>query len=523
MSTEEYGNSIKAAKDFLLRGRCEKQHLHFTRLFFKHRQGANFIVNFHHLIFADAVDRVIQGKAKNIVINVPPGSSKTEEVVINFIARGLALNPFSRFLHLSYSDTLASLNSQTARDIVTSDEFQSFWPLEICNDDSAKARWNVMVDGKKAGGCYATSLNGQVTGFRAGRMVPGFQGAILIDDPLKPEDAYSKPKRDAANRRLISTVKSRRANPDTPVVLIMQRLAEEDPTGFIKAGNLDELGEWEFITIPALIDDKYVEANKAFITPNIEALIDRKVRDKDGRFSYWPYKEPLDTLVKMESGAHQDKEGSRMSRFVFAGQYQQNPVALGGNLMRGEWFTRYKIKPRIKQRKIFVDTAQKTKERNDYSVFECWGEGFDGKIYLLDLLRGKWEAPELEKRALAFWAKHAALDVDEWGTLRSMNVEDKASGTGLIQSIKSKGKFPVIAIQRNIDKLTRVMDGIPHIEMGSVCIPEDAPYVNDFVLECEAFTADDTHAHDDQIDPMLDAIVEMLSNKNKLKLWENLA
>ena len=93
--------------------------------------------------------------------------------VINFIARGLAINPNSRFLHITSGDDLALLNSQTARDIVQSDEYQALWPLQIADDAKAKKRWNVIVDGKKAGGVYAVSLGGQITGFRAGHMAPG--------------------------------------------------------------------------------------------------------------------------------------------------------------------------------------------------------------------------------------------------------------------------------------------------------------------------------------------------------------
>lgn len=527
IDSEDQDRQLKLA---IIREKCEADHLFFTRYFFKARNGFKFKVNWHHLVFARVVERVMTGKTKNVLINVPPGSSKTEEVVINFIARGIALNKYSRFLHLSYSDTLAALNSQTARDIVQSDEFQELWPIEVSDDDRAKSRWNILDEkGNKAGGCYAVALGGQVTGFRAGRMVEGFQGAILIDDPLKPEDAYSKVKRDSANKVLQTTVKSRKANPETPIVVIMQRLAENDPTGFIKEGNLNEVGEWEVITIPALIDEKYIqEYALTFLSPDIIEMIDGQDQDEQGRFSYWPYKEPLATLLQMEQGSHKDKDGARTSKLVFAGQYMQAPKPIGGNLIKGEWFKRYAVLPKIIERYIFADTAQKTKEHNDFSVFECWGQGDDGCIYLLDLLRGKWEAPELLKRARAFWEKHKGMawEYNNLGPLRKMYVEDKSSGTGLIQQLKSGDKhfppIPVEGIERNVDKVSRVIDASTYIEAGVVGIPEAAPYVNDFVNECEGFTPTMTHDHDDQIDPMVDAIDKLLSNKNKLRQWENL-
>nr|WP_254452791.1 phage terminase large subunit [Roseicella sp. DB1501] len=214
----------------------------------------------------------------------------------------------------------------------------------------------------------------------------------------------------------------------------------------------------------------------------------------------------------MERGAASDKEGNRISRFVFASQYQQSPVALGGNLIRGSWFQRGPI-PKIVHRTIYADTAQKTGERNDYSVFECWGKGEDGKIYLLDMIRGKWEAPDLKRAAIDFWIKQKGLP-EAAGVLRQMKVEDKASGTGLIQDLKRGGSgqpsIPIVGIERHKDKLTRVMDVTAYIEAGCVCLPMSAAWANDFIAECEAFTADDSHAHDDQIDPMCDAISDML-------------
>jgi len=499
---------IRAEKRRRLRERLEADHLEFTKYFFKVRQGLEFRVNWHHVLIAEKVQAVIDGAVKNLVINVPPGSSKTEEVVINLIARGLALNARARFLHISYSDDLALLNSDTAREIVRSAEYQELWSREIADDADSKKRWNVQHEGRKAGGVYATSLGGQITGFRAGHMAEGWQGAILIDDPLKVEDAYSKANRDKANRRLISTVKSRKANPDTPIIVIMQRLAEEDPTGFIKAGKVP--GDWEFIEIPALITDDYVETLPEHIRP----MVDGSERDADGRFSYWPYKEPLADLLASE----------KADRFVFSGQYMQRPTPLGGDIIQTGKFLRYGALPQLRYRKIFADTAQKTAERNDYSVFQCWGLGYDNRLYLLDQIRGKWKAPELKRRAIDFWNKHAAEGADDPSTpvLRQMKIEDKASGTGLIQEIQADGGIPIEGIERTKDKLTRVMDVIPQIDAGNVGVPLEAPFVSDFLTECESFTADDTHMHDDQIDPMVDAINDMLGIAKDLSVWERL-
>lgn len=505
---------IKAA---VAKIRCEESHLFFTRFFFKARNEIKFRVNWHHEMICEAVDSILDGTIKNLVINVAPGSSKTELVVINLIARGLAKNPRARFLHLSGSDTLASLNSSTARDIVVSDEFQRFWPMKIADDSKSQKRWNVMVGDNKAGGVYATAIGGQVTGFRAGHMVDGFQGAIIIDDPLKPEDAFSKPKVEAANRKLLTTVMSRRANPSTPIILIMQRLGESDATGFIEGGNVP--GEWTFLKIPAMIDDEW----KAKQPKKWQKKIKAEKKSKLGKFSYWEYKEPIAHLIEMSKGRGTDQNGQRISRHVFNSQMQQEPRPIGGNIIKGHYFKRFKVPPKLKFRFIYGDTAQKTKERNDFSVFGEFGISESWDLYLLDLVRGKWEAPELQSRLISFWAKAKARESDKFGQLRKVKIEDKSSGTGLIQSVKLSKSIPIEGIERVKDKLTRVMDSLPYLESGQVWVPEDAPFTNDLILECEAFTADDSHKNDDQVDVLVDAINDLLSNSNKLKQWAELA
>ncbi|BBE09767.1 phage protein [Mycoavidus cysteinexigens] len=302
-----------------------------------------------------------------------------------------------------------------AREIIRSEEYQALWPLAIAQDAKSKKRWNVLLDGKKAGGVYAVSLGGQITGFRASHMAPGWQGALIIDDPLKVEDAYSKAARDKANRKLVSTVKSRKAQPDTPIVVIMQRLAQEDPTGFIQMGKVP--GDWTFVSIPALLEDAYVAA----LPSGYRDRIDASLRDEHGRFSYWPYKEPLNDLCALEQA----------DRYVFTSQYQQQPRALGGDLIKSEWFSYYETPPRILLRKVYADTAQKTAEHNNYSMFQLWGLGEDNRLYLLDLIRGKWPAPELKRRAIAFWNSHKPYDHKTSASLAQMLVEDKSSGIGL--------------------------------------------------------------------------------------------
>ncbi len=501
MSIDQIDQSALTAVERQL---CETDHLFFTRRFFKPRMDFKFSVNWHHVYIAWVIDEVIAGRIANAVINVPPGAGKTE-LMTNLIPRGIALNPRSRFLYLSFSQSLVDDVSATARNIVKSPDFQRMWRVNIASDTDAKGNWKTEVDGFNAGHVYAASMGGQVTGRRAGTLNEGFTGAIILDDPLKPEDAFSKNARDKANRQIINTVNSRKAKSDTPIIMIMQRLHVDDPTGFVMSGGLP--GDWELFSIPALIDDDYIDSLPA----HISELVPRDVeRDEQGRQSYWPLKESLRSLLQLEQGGA-DKAGAAVSRYTFSSQYQQAPKKLSGGLIKTEWFGSYAVLPPLKWRAIWVDTANKIKQHNDYTAFLCGGLGLDGNLYLIDLKRGKWEAPDLVKEAPVFMAKHKP-QTHELGALRYMAVEDAAAGTGLIQTVRRLPEsVPIKAVQRGIDKLTRFMDVQMYIEQGRVYVPDRAPWLADFLAECEGFKSDMKHDHDDQVDTLIDAINDTLA------------
>lgn len=128
-----------------------------------------------------------------------------------------------------------------------------------------------------------------------------------------------------------------------------------------------------------------------------------------------------------------------------------------------------------------MDTAHKTEEKHDYSVLQAWARSSTGSAIMLDQIRGKWEAPELLRSARSFWQKHLADDrlMCKTAALCGMYVEDKASGTGLIQTLRREG-LPVIPVQRAHDKWSRGCNAAPFIEAGNVFLPEDAPWVSDF-------------------------------------------
>lgn len=207
------------------------------------------IIGPHHKVFFDVIQKVFDGVIKRLIVNVPPGFTKTEIFVISLIAWGLALNPQSRFLHLSSSDSLALENSSKTRELINLDEYQAMWPVKMKDDSDSKKKWWT----EQTGGMYASSAGGQVTGFRAGHMFDGFTGAMIIDDPNKPDDAFTI-ELEKTNRRLNNTTKSRIAREDVPIIIIQQRIHKDDVSGYLLKGGTKE--KWDHLNLPVIIDNK---------------------------------------------------------------------------------------------------------------------------------------------------------------------------------------------------------------------------------------------------------------------------
>lgn len=449
---------------------CRTDLLTFTKTIFKSRKGIDWIENWHHQVICEHLEKVVIGKIKRLIINIPPRYSKTELAVINFISWCIGNYPDSEFIHASYSKRLATNNTWNARAIVESEKYQEiFGNIELRKDSNAKDEWRT-----NDGGCvYATGADGTITGYGAGGMSNNFKGAIIIDDPHKAGEANSETMRKNVIDWFSTTIESRANSKETPIILIMQRLHEEDLSGFLLSGGNGE--DWTHLNIPA-------------INENVPL---------------WSCKHSIKDLKRLENA----------NPYVFAGQYLQMPAPKGGGIYKQDWFKYYSIEPKFKYKLIFGDTAQKTKEQNDYSVFQCWGYTQENESYLIDQVRGKWEAPQLKDIATSFWNKHNNL---KNGRLRNFCVEDKASGTGLLQSMKTVNKIPIKAIQRNIDKITRAMDSVPYMASGYVYFRDGADYLVDIIPEMLSFP---NGKHDDQVDCLNDGVINLANKVQSFSSW----
>ena len=231
-----------------LRNRLETSYYDHACFFLAYREKHTFIESPHHFILARTMERIINGEITRLIINMPPGYTKTEMVVIQFCSFCFAVNPGCRFMHISGGEILPLLNSTYIKQQITSPLYRQLWNVEFREDARAKILWRTSAGGM----FYAVSSGSQILGFRAGRMALGFQGALLIDDPQKLEDMYSPVKVKIFPNRYMGEIRHRTATRKTPIIVIMQRLGDEDICNFLLEGGSGE--EWHHLCLPAIIE-----------------------------------------------------------------------------------------------------------------------------------------------------------------------------------------------------------------------------------------------------------------------------
>ena len=336
--------------------------IQFASKMFAYTNRRKYIIGKHHLLISDALKDVIEGKVQKLIINIAPRYGKTALISQMFIAMGFALNPASKFLHISYSGNLVTDNSVAVKDVINCEYFQNCFDCQINWNDNSKNKWSTTA----GGGEYATSTLGQITGFGAGQPEPDdddlideytatynpglFSGAIVIDDPLRPDDALSDVVRESVNRRFETTIRNRVNSRKTPIVIVMQRLHEHDLCGYLQEIEPDD---WKVLSIPVIDHD-----------------------ESGNEVALWPYKHTLEELYKIKNA----------SEFVFETQYMQNPTPLEGLMYHK--FKTYDILPErtlARFRGNYTDTAD---TGSDFLCSICFDVHEDG-YYVTDVLYTK--------------------------------------------------------------------------------------------------------------------------------------
>jgi predicted phage terminase large subunit-like protein len=413
--------------------------------------------NWHLEVIAAKLTAVWQGEIRRLIINLPPRHLKSLMASMAFPAWCLGHDPSAQILCVSYAQDLADKLARDCRSIVMSPWYRQIFPTRLAPHRQAVQEFITTRQGYR----LATSTGGVLTGRGA--------DIILIDDPLKPEEALSDAQRKAANEWYDHTLYSRLNDKrHGAIVIIMQRLHEDDLVGHVLAQE-----GWEVLSFPAIAEADEVH--------RIETIWGAQCFRRRLGQALHPDREPPETL---------DRIRRTVGEYNFAGQYQQSPAPLGGGLVKAEWFKRYgeEYRPERFDRVVQSwDTANKATELSDFSVCTTWGvRGKD--LFLLGLFRRRLEYPAL---------KRAVREQQSLFGANEVLIEDKASGTQLIQELIADGCHGVTRYQPTCDKIMRLNAQTAMIENGFVHIPETAPWLDEYLHELTVFPKG---KHDDQVD-----------------------
>lgn len=428
---------------------------YIQKSFYTVAPGQTYLPNWHIEVLAWHLAQFYRGEIKRLIITLPPRHLKSICSSVAFPAWVLGHDPTHRIVTISHSADLAAKHSRDCRLIMATPWYRRIFPRTRLDP---KKNTELEFLTTRRGYRFSTSVGGPLTG-RGGNL-------IIIDDPLKADEALSEPRRVAVNEFFDTTLYSRLDNKaEDRIVLIMQRLHVDD-----LVGHVERQENWVRVNIPAISDETQIYQ----LGPN------QFYTRRPGEVLH-PAREPSVVLNHIKE---------RLGSYIFAAQYQQCPEPPGGNMIKRKWLQFYReLPPKTRHDRIIQswDTASKAEELCDYSVCTTWLQ-HDNGLYLTDVVRERLDYPDLKRRVVAEARKHNA-DV--------VLIEDKSSGTNLIQDLRREGKVRPIAIKVEMDKITRMAAQSAKIEAGYVYLPEQAPWLADFMTEFLQFPYG---RHDDQVD-----------------------
>lgn len=464
---------------------------------FAYTAGREYVVGEHHKIICNALMDVVRGRTNKLIINIAPRYGKTLLCSQMFIAYGLALNPKSKFLHISYSGSLVSDNSMAVKDVIMSPYYQTLFPeVQFKRNDNTRTKWSTTA----GGGEYATSTLGQITGFGAGQpdwaeqeiqnmdeftaqFNPGmFSGGIVIDDPLRPDDALSDVVRESINRRFETTIRNRVNSRHTPIVIIMQRLHEHDLCGYLQEIEPDE---WTVVSLPVITHD--ADGNECAL---------------------WPYKHNLEELYKIRHA----------SEFVFETQYMQNPTPMEGLMYRA--FRTYSELPNRKHARIIGNYTDSADTGFDFLCSICFDAHDDG-IYVTDVLYTK-RPMEYTEPALANMLKRnqtetCFVESNNGGRIFARNVEKETRKM-------SNGKTQFITFSQNRNKMIRIFTRSNEVNNRLVFPSNWEQLWPEFAHDLKYFRKEGYSSHDDAPDActgIIEKCEEWIGNASSKKLLQD--
>ena len=407
--------------------------------------GSTYLANWHIEAIAHQLQQAYRGEVKRLIITMPPRSLKSICASVAFPAWVLGRDPTRKIIAASYSQDLTNKHARDCRAVMESPWYAGAFPeTRISATKNTEAEFETTKRGFRLG----TSVGGTLTG-RGGNL-------IIIDDPLKADDALSETERGRVNQWFDNVLYSRLDNKARDViVIVMQRLHVDDLVGHVMSKE-----DWTVLDIPAI-----AEQNQRY-----QLSADRAQLRQAGAVLH-PEREPREALDKLRSNLGTD---------IFLAQYQQTPVPPGGGMIKWDWFRFYDVPLERSQGTYLTqswDTASKASELSSWSVCTTWlAKGNDH--YLLDLCRERLDYPDLKRRV--------AAEAERWKP-NAVLIEDKGSGIQLIQELRKDGRIQPVAIKPEGDKILRASAQSAKIEGGHVFLPCEAPWLEAFKTEVIQF------------------------------------
>lgn len=466
----------------------------FKKFFFKYITNRDYVVSrpqgreSHHITLSRTFTQMFRNPTPNYALNInmPPGYGKSLECSM-FVAWCYAHYPDCNFLYISYSHTLAAKHTSFIKLIMSCDIYKYLFDVHIRADSRAKDHFVTTAGGTTAAFGSAGAITGRDAGLpNAGR----FSGAVVIDDPLKPDEAHSSTIRENVKKNYSETILQRPRDIMVPIISIGQRLHEDDLTAFFLSG--EDVRKWDSLILKGL--------------------------DEAGNALY-PEVQTKEYLLEL-----QEKQP-----YVFSSQIQQDPIPAGGALFKPDDFAVLDNEPEILKTFITCDTAETDKTYNDASVFSFWGvyeitnfgrgTGQLG-LHWIDCHEFRVEPKDLKAEFLDFYADCNRHKVPPFAAF----IEAKSTGVTLISVLKELRGIEVRKIQRDRSsgsKTQRFLDMQPLVASKTVSFTKDARHYDLCTTHMSKITANNTHRHDDIADTLSDALRLALIDKTVYSLASN--
>jgi predicted phage terminase large subunit-like protein len=440
------------------------------RSFLELNPAQTFEYNWHLELIAQSLEDVAYGNCKRLIINVPPRHLKSHSASIAFPAWFLGHFPEKEVACVSYSQDFSDRLARRSRELMDSSFYQALFETRISRKRDTVADFETTRHGFR----FSTSVGGGFTGNGG--------DVIVIDDPLKADEALSDARRESVNEWFDNTLRSRlNRQVEGAIIIIMQRLHANDLVAHVQ-----ETEDWRVLSFAAIAEeDKSYEIRNPYHT----SVFHRREGD-----ILQPALTPRPILETLRRA---------MTSYHFAAQYQQNPQPPSGNIVKREWLKFYTPQEKPDDFGTILqswDTAVKDTEDANFSVCTTWGVK-GGKAYLLDVFRRKLSFPDLKRFVQILAKQHDATVV---------LVEDKSSGSSLIQQLRSEGFSKVRAAPSlDGDKRARLNGQTPLIEGGFVLFPKRADWLDAYLTELLAFPS---VSFDDQVDSTVYALAWISEN-----------